>query len=151
MIIYIASDHAGYVCKNMLIDYLYKDKDKDKDKDTCNTIINLGPYTNESCNYPDYANKLSSEIKNDNIFGILLCGTGIGMSIAANRNKHIRCALCHNAFTAEMSRLHNNANVLAIGVKYKNDIEIKEIVDTFINTSFSNEPRHINRINLLSE
>ena len=141
MIIYIASDHAGYICKNMLIDYLCKDND--------NTIINLGPNTNESCNYPDYANKLCSEIKNNSL-GILLCGTGIGMSIAANRNKHIRCALCYNTFTAEMARLHNNANVLAIGVKYKNDNDIKEIVDKFLNTPFSDEPRHINRINLLS-
>lgn len=144
MIIYIASDHSGYRCKNMLIDYLISREVPYND-----TIFDMGHETEESCDYPDYANKLCNSMKNDNSYGILICGTGIGMSIAANRHHHIRCALCYTTSTVEMARLHNNANVLAIGAKYTSDNTIKEMVNTFITTPFSNESRHISRLDKL--
>jgi ribose 5-phosphate isomerase B len=145
MIIYIASDHAGYACKNMIIDYLWSREISLNDE-----VIDLGPETNESCDYPDYANKLCAEIMksgDENAIGILVCGTGIGMSIAANRHSHIRCALSYTTSAAEMARLHNNANVLAIS---GSGSCITEIVSTFINTSFSEEDRHIRRIQKLN-
>jgi ribose 5-phosphate isomerase B len=145
MIIYIASDHAGYACKNMIIDYLWSREISLNDE-----VIDLGPETNESCDYPDYANKLCAEIMksgDENAIGILVCGTGIGMSIAANRHSHIRCALSYTTSAAEMARLHNNANVLAIS---GSGSCITEIVSTFINTSFSEEERHIRRIQKLN-
>lgn len=147
MIIYIASDHAGYACKNMIIDYLWS-----REISLNDVVIDLGPETNKSCDYPDYANKLCAEIiksGDEDAIGILVCGTGIGMSIAANRHSHIRCALSYTTSAAEMARLHNNANVLAIGAKYTSDNTIKEMVNTFITTPFSNESRHISRLDKL--
>jgi len=149
MIIYIASDHAGYACKNMIIDYLWSREISLNDE-----VIDLGPETNESCDYPDYANKLCAEIMksgSEDAIGILVCGTGIGMSIAANRHSHIRCALSYTTSAAEMARLHNNANVLAIsGSGIGSGRGITDIVSTFINTPFSEEERHIRRIQKLN-
>ncbi|PCM57380.1 ribose-5-phosphate isomerase, partial [Campylobacter sp. BCW_8712] len=103
--IYIASDHAGFELKEKICVFL-------KEK---NIIFNdLGTNTCASCDYPDYAHLLAEKIDKRS-FGILICGSGIGISIAANRHKNIRCALCHESLSAELARRHNDANVLALG------------------------------------
>ncbi|OCX42514.1 ribose 5-phosphate isomerase B [Campylobacter ornithocola] len=133
--IYIASDHAGFTLKQEIVDFLHKK----------NIILeDLGPFCNERCDYPDYAHLLSSKI-NENSFGILVCGSGIGMSIAANRHKNIRCALCNEPLSAKLSREHNDANVLALGARLTGADMAFEIISNFINTSFSGG-RHCVRI-----
>ncbi len=99
------SDHAGINLKNVLMENLSREYE----------VIDVGTQTEASCDYPDYAVRLSGEILERNCLGILICGTGLGMSMAANRIKGVRAALCANEFMARMSRLHNNANVLCMG------------------------------------
>ncbi|WP_139452571.1 ribose 5-phosphate isomerase B [Campylobacter armoricus] len=138
--IYIASDHAGFALKQEITNFLNKQ----------NLILeDLGPFCNERCDYPDYAHLLSSKI-NDNSFGILVCGSGIGMSITANRHKNIRCALCNEPLSAKLSREHNDANVLALGARLTGVDMAFEIITNFINTSFSGG-RHCVRISKIEE
>ncbi|WP_257942519.1 allose-6-phosphate isomerase / ribose-5-phosphate isomerase B [Campylobacter lari] len=134
--IYIASDHAGFVLKQEIINFLQEKNINFKD---------LGPFSEDRCDYPDYAHLLSSKI-DENSFGILVCGSGIGMSIAANRHKNIRCALCNEPLSAKLSREHNDANVLALGARLLGVDMAFEIISNFINTSFSGG-RHCVRIN----
>ncbi|SVE46568.1 uncharacterized protein METZ01_LOCUS499422, partial [marine metagenome] len=123
--IFIASDHAGYELKVEILQY-YKD-----------TIIDLGTNSLESVDYPEYALKLVEKVKSNKLsFGILICGTGIGMSIAANKMKDIRCALCTTVEMAKMARKHNNANVLALGGRILEESEALEILFTFCKTKF---------------
>ncbi|AJD04733.1 ribose 5-phosphate isomerase B [Campylobacter lari] len=133
--IYIASDHAGFVLKQEIINFLQEKNINFED---------LGPFSEERCDYPDYAHLLSSKI-DENSFGILVCGSGIGMSIAANRHKNIRCALCNEPLSAKLSREHNDANVLALGARLIGVDMAFEIISNFINTSFSGG-RHCVRI-----
>ncbi|WP_258109024.1 ribose 5-phosphate isomerase B [Campylobacter lari] len=133
--IYIASDHAGFVLKQEIINFLQEKNINFKD---------LGPFSEDRCDYPDYAHLLSSKI-DENSFGILVCGSGIGMSIAANRHKNIRCALCNEPLSAKLSREHNDANVLALGARLLGVDMAFEIISNFINTSFSGG-RHCVRI-----
>ncbi|HDV6578035.1 TPA: ribose 5-phosphate isomerase B [Campylobacter lari] len=133
--IYIASDHAGFILKQEIINFLQEK----------NIIFeDLGPFSNNRCDYPDYAHLLSSKI-DENSFGILVCGSGIGMSIAANRHTNIRCALCNEPLSAKLSREHNDANVLALGARLTGVDMAFEIISNFINTSFSGG-RHCVRI-----
>ena len=105
-----------------------------------------------SSNYPDYAKAVGRAIqKKECDKGILICGTGIGISIAANKMKGIRAALCHDCFSAEATRLHNDANVLAMGARVIGVGHALKIVDIFLNTEFSNDERHQKRINMLEE
>ncbi|EPP8196453.1 ribose 5-phosphate isomerase B [Campylobacter lari] len=134
--IYIASDHAGFVLKQEIINFLQEKNINFED---------LGPFSEDRCDYPDYAHLLSSKI-DENSFGILVCGSGIGMSIAANRHKNIRCALCNEPLSAKLSREHNDANVLALGARLIGMDMAFEIISNFINTSFSGG-RHCVRIN----
>ncbi|WP_257927751.1 ribose 5-phosphate isomerase B [Campylobacter lari] len=134
--IYIASDHAGFVLKQEIINFLQEKSINFED---------LGPFSEDRCDYPDYAHLLSSKI-DENSFGILVCGSGIGMSIAANRHKNIRCALCNEPLSAKLSREHNDANVLALGARLLGVDMAFEIISNFINTSFSGG-RHCVRIN----
>ena len=133
--IYIGSDHGGFPLKSKII----------KKFEECK-MVDVGTYSSESVDYPDIANKLCKLMKNKDDIGILICSTGIGVSIAANRHKHIRCGLCHNKFTSKMTRKHNNANVLAMGAKVIDIKTVYEIVDIFLNTSFEGG-RHTRRIN----
>ncbi|HEG2581361.1 TPA: ribose 5-phosphate isomerase B [Campylobacter lari] len=133
--IYIASDHAGFVLKQEIINFLQEKNIGFED---------LGPFSEDRCDYPDYAHLLSSKI-NENSFGILVCGSGIGMSIAANRHTNIRCALCNEPLSARLSREHNDANVLALGARLTGVDMAFEIISNFINTSFSGG-RHCVRI-----
>lgn len=139
--IIIGSDHSGVKLKSFLIDYL---------KQSNFSIIDVGAYTEESCDYPDIANALATEIKDDlNSFGILICGTGIGMSIAVNRYPFIRGALVYSETTAKLAKEHNDANVLILSARIFEMEENLNFLKIFLKTSFNNEPRHIKRINKL--
>ena len=136
--IYISSDHAGFKLKEKIKSSLKKKKLK---------IFDLGPSNDNSVDYPDYAKLLSDKLKNDlNSQGILFCGTGIGISMAANRYSHIRAALCTTAEMASKSRKHNNANVLALGGRIITDSLATDIVNEFLNTDFE-AGRHSLRVN----
>lgn len=113
-------------------------------------VIDVGTHSAESVDYPDYAKKVSHEVITGNIQGILLCGSGIGVSMAANRYKGIRAALCRSTRDAEMSRRHNNANVLCIGARFNTEEEIISIIKTWFESSFEGG-RHAERLNQFSD
>lgn len=136
----IASDHAGFMLKRELTER-YSDKYELED---------LGTYTSDSCDYPVYAEKLVHYVLENDCRGVLICGTGIGMSIAANRHKKIRAALCSNAEMAEMSRRHNDANVLVLGAKVISPDEACECLEKFMTAEFEGG-RHQRRIDLLDK
>ena len=134
----IGSDHAGYELKEKIKEYL-------NDNDI--NYIDFGTNSIDSCDYPDFAERVSMYVsKNENSQGILVCGSGIGVSIVANKTKNVRAALCYSSECAELSRKHNNANVLCLGARFI-DFEIaKEIIESFLNTDFEGG-RHLNRVN----
>jgi len=142
--ILIGSDHGGFEMKKELIEYLTSKIDKNSNDIE---IIDIGTNSNESCDYPDIAKQLCTHQKldTDTASGILICGTGIGISIAANKYSNIRCALCHNEYTVKMTRNHNNANILALGARVINIEIAKKIVDIFFTENFEGG-RHKNRI-----
>ncbi len=134
---YIACDHAGFNIK---------DKVKEIVESLGHTIVDLGTNSNERVDYPDFAHKLSLEVlKDEGSYGILICGTGIGMSLAANKHKGIRAALCHDAYTAKMARAHNDANVLCFGERVVGLGVAESIIESWCNTSFEGG-RHANRV-----
>lgn len=139
--IFISSDHAGYDLKELILQEFSK---------LNISIVDLGCDSAEkSVDYPDFAKKLSKEIKAESDFGILVCGSGIGISIAANRFKHIRAALCHNAKSAKLSRQHNNANVICLGSRLTPEKTALNCIKTFLNTEFE-DGRHAKRVKKLS-
>lgn len=112
----------------------------------------FGTYSSESVDYPIYGKKVAHAVADGECEkGILICGTGIGISITANKVKGIRAALCHDVFSAEATRLHNDANILAMGGRVVGPGLALMIVDTFLNTPFSNEERHARRIGMIEE
>ncbi len=136
----IACDHGGYDLKNAIKTH-FSDKYE---------FIDLGADSKASVDYPEYAQKLSKEIeKNTASRGILICGTGIGISIAANRNRYIRAALCTNATMAKLTRKHNDANVLALGARITGDVQAFDIIEAFLNTEYEGG-RHDRRIEKMS-
>ena len=134
----LASDHAGFKLKEEIKKFLIKKRKK---------VLDLGTKNTNSVDYPDYAHLLSKKMKkSENQFGILICGSGTGMSMAANKHKNIRAALCHNIKSTKLSRQHNDANVMTIGARLtKKNIALK-CVSTFLRTSFDGGNRHIRRI-----
>lgn len=138
----IAADHHGIEIKSKIVEYLQSAK---------HDVVDLGPYNSvESVDYPDYAKKLCDNILDcETSVGILLCSTGIGMSIAANRHSGIRAALCTNAFMAERARAHNDANILIVGNSISSEKEILEMLETFLNTRFEGG-RHTRRLSKIS-
>ena len=139
----IGSDHGGFRLKEEIIEHL---------KERNLVYKDFGTYSEESCDYPVYAKKVAQAVLNKECEqGILICGTGIGISIAANRMKGIRAALCHDCFSAEATRTHNDANILAMGARVVGPGLALKVVDTFLDTKFSNDERHIKRINLIEE
>ena len=135
--IVLASDHAGFKLKENIKFYLRKKMNK---------VIDLGTNSTDSVDYPDYAHLLSKKMKkNNNQFGILVCGTGIGMDITANRHKNIRAALCYNVKSAKLSREHNNANVITLGARLTKKKVALKCVNVFLNTDFKGG-RHLKRI-----
>lgn len=136
----IANDHRGVNLKKKIMNYLHE-------KDIL--CVDYGTNSEESCDYVDYALKLGNAINNKEVdLGILICGTGIGMSIAANKINGIRCARVVNSDEAKLSREHNMANIMAIGENIEN---VFSVVDTFINTKESKEERHIRRVNKIMD
>lgn len=139
----IGNDHTGYDLKMEIIKYLEEKGIEYKD---------FGCGKVETSDYPVYAKAVCKAIQNKECDkGILICGTGIGISIAANKMKGIRAALCHDCFSAEATRLHNDANVLALGARVIGPGLAVKIVDTFLNTEFSGQERHIRRIKMLED
>ena len=137
MTYYIATDHAGFAIKSFVVTYLQTQG---------HTVVDLGPANDERVDYPDFAQKCAKSVLEDKgSFGILICGTGIGISIAANKIKGIRAALCHDAYTASMSRAHNDANILCFGERVVGKGVIESILDAFSTTSFEGG-RHANRV-----
>lgn len=127
--IILGSDHAGFDLKEACKAHLEGLPDY--------SVTDIGVFSRDSADYPKVANKLSQAVaRGEYSFGILICGTGLGMSIVANRNKGIRAALCHNLYTARMSRLHNNANILAMGGRVIGEGLALEMVDLFLSTPF---------------
>jgi len=142
MKIAIGSDHGGFELKAEIIKHLQGKGIEVKD---------CGTHSTESCDYPDLALNVTDEVTSKSSdFGILVCGTGIGISIAANKVPGIRAALCSDTFSAHATREHNDANILAIGQRVVGAGLALDIVDTFLNTEFQGG-RHTNRINKITE
>lgn len=140
MIIAFGCDHGGYTLKKDIVALL---------EQSGHTVLDMGCFSEESVDYPDFAAAVCATLLNGRAQrGILVCGTGIGMSIAANRHPHIRAALCHEAFTARMSREHNDANVLCLGARVLGIGIVLDIVKTWLITEFAGG-RHLRRITLM--
>lgn len=139
----VGCDQGGYALKCEILKFL----------DEKGVVYeDLGTYDEGSTDYPIYAKKVCESVLSGKAEkGILICGTGIGVSMAANRYKGIRCALCGDVFSAKATRAHNDSNVLALGGRVLGVGLALEIVDAWLDTEFSNEERHIRRINMLSE
>lgn len=139
----LGSDHGGYLLKQEIRKHL---------EERGIAYTDLGCDSEASCDYPDYAKKVTKMIQaGEAEKGILLCGTGIGISMTANKQKGIRAAVCTDCFTAEATRLHNDANVLCMGGRVVGAGLALKIVDTFLDTPFSNDERHIRRIRKIEE
>ncbi|HEY5561827.1 MAG TPA: ribose 5-phosphate isomerase B [Clostridiaceae bacterium] len=139
----IGSDHGGFKLKKEVNKFLNGKGIEFQD---------YGTYSEASCDYADYAEVVSNAVTSGKFdFGILICGTGIGIGIAANKISGIRAALCHDTFSARACREHNDANILTLGERVIGPGLAMDIVDIFLNTKFSEEERHIKRINKISE
>ena len=133
----ISSDHAGYKIKEYIKTLLYKNKI---------SLIDLGPHNDKSVDYPDYAKKVAKRIKGKKSdFGILVCGSGTGMAISANKIRGVRAAVCYNKTSTYLCRSHNNANILCIGARLTKKNSIEKIVSVFLKTEFEGG-RHQRRI-----
>lgn len=138
----VGSDHRGFWLKNKIIEYLQNQGYEVKD---------FGCFSEESADYPDFAFKVAVDVAQGKFWrGVLICGSGIGMSISANRIKGVRTALCRTEFDARMSRNHNNANVLALGADVSSENTALKIVDTFLKEEFEGG-RHQRRVNKMDE
>lgn len=139
----IGSDHGGFDLKESIKKFLDNEKLKYKD---------YGTWSNESVDYSDIGLEVSRAVASGEYeLGIIICGTGIGISIAANKVPGIRAALCTNSYMAKMAKEHNNANILALGGRVLGDELAAEIVKTFVNTPFSGEKRHCARIDKIKK
>ena len=133
----IASDHAGYKLKENIVDFLINNNV---------SIFDLGPKNDQSVDYPDFAKKVANRIKaNKSDIGILVCGSGTGMAISANKTKGIRAAVCYNIKSTTLSRLHNNANIISLGSRLTNKKIALKLVSIFLNTQFEGG-RHLKRV-----
>ena len=137
MKIFIGSDHAGLILKKRLIEKLLEQN---------HDMSDLGTDSSQSCDYPDYAHLVAAKVaSHDSYIGILICGSGIGMSITANRHPNIRAALCHNSLDARLAREHNDANVLVLGARLIGEETALDILDAFLKTPFAGG-RHAQRV-----
>ena len=140
--IILACDHAGYILKEQIKEFFNKENI---------TTIDVGCYSEDSCDYPDYAKAGNQKVlENSNNVGIYICGTGIGMTIAANRNPKIRAALCESTNVASLSRRHNNANVLVLPGRLITKQKAIRIIKVFLTTDFEGG-RHLRRVKKLKE
>ncbi|MCD8325540.1 MAG: ribose 5-phosphate isomerase B [Lachnospiraceae bacterium] len=137
----IGSDHGGFLLKEAVRAYLEEQGKEVKD---------LGCYSRESVDYPVYGKAVGNAVASGECEkGIVICTTGIGISMAANKVKGVRCALCSEPYSARLTRQHNDANVLALGAAVVGPLLALEIVDTFLNTEFSGEERHARRVGMI--
>ncbi len=142
MKISLACDHGGYSLKTQLDEYL---------KGLGHTVVDFGTFSTDSCDYPDFARPAAEAVANGECErGIVICTTGIGVSIVANKVRGVRCALCLNADMAHMTRAHNNANMIAMGQKYVDFDVAKQIVDEFLNTGFEGG-KHARRVDKIEK
>ena len=133
----LASDHAGFTLKEIIKKKLIKNKIK---------VLDFGPYKKDKVDYPDYAKKVARNISSKKTnMGILVCGSGTGMAMSANKLRKIRAAVCYNSVSTRLSRTHNNANILALGSRLTNKREALKIVNIFLSTKFEGG-RHLRRI-----
>lgn len=134
----IGSDHAGFVLKDELRVELEK---------WGHTVLDMGCAGTDAADYPDYAHQVSAAVLDGRAErGVLVCSTGVGISIAANRHAGIRCALCHNCDVAYRARTHNDANVAAFGARYTTFLDARAMLQVFLGTHFSGEERHRRRV-----
>lgn len=139
----IGSDHGGFELKEKLMEHLSERGLEYKD---------FGTYSSASCDYPVYAKAVANAVASGECDrGIIICGTGIGVSITANKIRGIRAALCGDCFSAEATRQHNDANVLCMGARVVGEGLALKIADTFLDTPFSNDERHIRRISMIED
>lgn len=139
----IGSDHGGFELKEKLMEHLSERGLEYKD---------FGTYSSASCYYPVYAKAVANAVASGECDrGIIICGTGIGVSITANKVRGIRAALCGDCFSAEATRQHNDANVLCMGARVVGEGLALKIADTFLDTPFSNDERHIRRISMIED
>lgn len=139
----LGSDHAGYELKQVIIKHLAEKGTEYKD---------FGTYSTDSCDYAVYAEKTARAVAGGECeLGLLFCGTGVGISMAANKVRGIRACCCSDLFSAEMTRLHNNANILCLGGRVVTPEKAIELVDIFLDTPFSGEERHQRRIDQITD
>lgn len=141
--IFIGADSAGFALKEEIKGYLISKGYE---------VVDKGTDSDASCHYPIFANAVCEEVKKapDEVFGILICGTGIGMSMCANKHNGIRAALCGDTFSARMTRLHNNANVLCMGARVIGSCLATDILDAFLDNPFEGG-RHAVRVDMMTE
>ncbi len=142
MEIIIGSDHAGFNLKEKIKAFLNEEGIKTND---------LGTFSEEPIDYPLIAKKVATAVVKNNSLGILICGSGIGMSIAANKIKGVRAALCYDKYTAKVAKAHNNANIICLGARTESTKRFKEIIKTWLETKPPEEERHKRRIQELNE
>jgi ribose 5-phosphate isomerase B len=137
----IGCDHRGVALKEALIARMNERND---------SFIDYGTHTTEAVDYPVFAAKVAEAVSSGTCErGVLICGTGVGISIAANRHKGVRCALCNDIYTVESARLHNNANVLALGADIVGEGLAEALLDAFLDTPFSGDERHAKRVKMI--
>ena len=135
--IFISSDHAGFKLKETIKNYLTNKKVK---------FVDLGPKDDNRVDYPDYAHKVARRVKlSKNNVGILVCGSGTGMNIAANKHKNVRAAQCFNLKSTKLSRLHNDANIITLGSRWITEKNALKFISVFLNTKFDGG-RHLRRV-----
>lgn len=142
--IFIGADSAGYELKEKIAATL---------KEAGYDVTDCGAYSSASSHYPEFAHAVCANVQKapDTAFGILICGTGIGMSMAANKHRAIRAAVCGDTFSARFTRLHNNANVLCMGARVIGPGLAQDIVDLFLSTEFESGGRHEARVNMITD
>lgn len=143
MKIAIGCDHAGFAIKNVIIEHI---------KNKGYEVVDVGTDSDKSCHYPIYAHALCEKIQNGECeLGILICGTGIGMSMAANKHKGIRAACCSDTFSARLTREHNDANVLCFGERVVGAGLAVDLVDAFLGAEYINGGNHVTRVKMISD
>ncbi len=143
MKIAIGCDHAGFAIKNLIIEHI---------KNKGYEVVDVGTNSAESCHYPVYAHALCEKIQSGECeLGILICGTGIGMSMAANKHKGIRAACCSDTFSARLTREHNDANVLCFGERVVGAGLAVDLVDAFLGAEYINGGNHVTRVKMISD
>ncbi len=139
--IYIAGDHTAVTMKKIVGDYI---------SEKGYMLHDLGPFSSDSVDYPEYATKVAEEVlSNEDSLGILICGTGVGISIAANKHKGIRAVVCSEPYSARLAKMHNNTNILCFGARVIGEEMAKEIVDAWLSAAYEGD-RHQRRVDMIT-